>query len=256
MKRIFTLSFLFMGITSTAQFNYSTGYVLSIPQGNMAKNINSVHSVQATVLYQLPRKLSRIQTGFEINWGFYANESKRQTFRFDNGNVTETRVNYNSNMVQANLLTRVLLNQGTKVIPYISGKAGYTTLYSNVFVEDPEVADGCVALQQRNIVRDGTITTAYGGGMLFDFSLFSKKSRKARHFIDISVQQLRGGNTDYINTKRLYDANNPPVDSDGKPMTVQFINASTQNIHEHQVAELYTTPIRLLECRISYVVRL
>ena len=58
---------------------------------------------------------------------------------------------------------------------------------------------------------------------------------------------------DYINTKKLVDANNPPTGTDGKPLNVRFINATTQQIHEHQVAEVYTTPLRMLEFKVSAV---
>ncbi|MCX6317238.1 MAG: hypothetical protein NTW29_08100 [Bacteroidetes bacterium] len=253
MKRIFTPLFLFMCMTSGAQTYFTTGYSASVPLQKMAQNINPVHSFHLGIYRQLPGKLSRIQAGVETSWGLYASENRRQTFRFDNGDVTEVGVNYNSNAVQTNLLMRVMLNQGKKITPYLIGKAGYSMFYSNVFVEDPLSADACRALEQENIISDGTITGAYGAGATLDFSLFSKKARKFRQQIDIGIQHVRGGNIDYINTKRLYDANNPPTDSEGKPLMVNFINASTQRIHEHQVAEVFTSPLRLLEFRISYI---
>ena len=69
--------------------------------------------------------------------------------------------------------------------------------------------------------------------------------------MDLSVNNIQGGNLNYINTKRLVDANNPPVNSDGKPLNITFINASTQQLHEHQVAEVYTSPLRMMEIKIS-----
>jgi len=32
-------------------------------------------------------------------------------------------------------------------------------------------------------------------------------------------------------------------------LNVQFINASTQSIHEHKVAQVYTSPLKMLEFR-------
>jgi hypothetical protein len=256
MKYIYLLLFTAICFSAHSQLKFTGGYSLSIPQQKMATNINPLHSFMAGVLYQLPGKLSRVQAGIETGWGVYASEHKKQTFIFDNGDATETGVNYNSNVVQANITTRVLLLQNKNVLPYISGKAGYTSFYSNIFVEDPDDAGACKALEQRNIIRDGAITGGYGGGLLLDFSLFSKKARKNHGYIDISVQNIRGGNIDYINTKKLIDANNPPTGTDGKPLMIKFVNATTQQIHEHEVAEVYNTPIRLMECKISVVLSL
>ena len=46
------------------------------------------------------------------------------------------------------------------------------------------------------------------------------------------------------------------VDPGAKPLNVQFINASTQAIHEHTVAQVYISPLRMLEFRAGVVVML
>jgi hypothetical protein len=56
----------------------------------------------------------------------------------------------------------------------------------------------------------------------------------------------------YINTKHLVDAQTT-TDPDGKPLEVKFINVSTQQIHEHTVAQVYTSPLRLVEFRAGIV---
>ena len=43
---------------------------------------------------------------------------------------------------------------------------------------------------------------------------------------------------------------------DEKPLNVQFINDSTQSIHEHTVAQVYTSPLRMLEFRAGITVKL
>lgn len=256
MKYIYSLLLIFLFTNAHGQFNFTSGYSLSAPQQQMAGNIKPLHSLMAGITYQLPGKLSRVHTGIEAGWGMYANARKMQTFNFDNGNSTTTAVNYSSNVIQASLTGRVLLLEKKKIMPFISGKAGYASFYSNIFVEDPHDIDGCRALQQRNIIKDGSVTTGYGGGFMVDWSVFSKKIRKGEGFIDISITNTSGGNIDYINTKKLIDANNLPVNSDGKPLVIEFINASTQQIHEHQVAEVYNTPVRMLEFRISAILPL
>lgn len=253
MKYIYSLLLVITGYTVSAQLSFNVGYSYGSPQQEMDKNINGLHSIATGVMYQFPGKLSRLQAGLDLGWGTYANEQKEQTFTFTNGSTTTTQVNYSSNVAQIRGNARYMLLEDKQVLPYVSAKAGYTSFYSNVYIEDPHDPDGCRALDQDNIIKDGIFSVAYGGGVQFDWTLFSNRKVKGRRYIDLSVHSNRGGNVDYVNTKKLIDANNPPVGTNGKPLTVRFINASTQEIHEHQVAEVYTTPFRMLEFKLSTV---
>ena len=73
--------------------------------------------------------------------------------------------------------------------------------------------------------------------------------------IDISANTIHGGTISYINTKHLMDAQDIRTPEE-KPLNVQFINASTQSIHEHTVAQVYTSPLRMLEFRAGITVKL
>jgi opacity protein-like surface antigen len=253
MKYIYTSLFIAITLSSTAQFKITTGYSLSLPQQEMSKNINMLHSLNAGGSYQLPGKFSRIQIGADFTWGTYANTYKKQTFTFRDGSTTTTMVDYSSNVLQGGLNARVLLAENKAVLPYINAKVGYSSFYSNIYIEDPNDPGGCKALDQSNIIKDGTFTAGYGGGMQIDWGYFSKRGTKGRHWVDISANNVRGGKIEYINTKKLYDANNPPTASDGKALNVKFINASTNEIHEHQVAEVFTTPLRMMEIKVAAV---
>jgi len=253
MKYIYSLLFIFLSLSASSQFYANSGYSLSAPREQMASNIKPLHSITTGLLYQLPGALKRIQAGIDVSWGTYANTRKEQTFNFGNGSSTRTWVNYSSNVLQASLTSRIMILQDKKIMPYVSGKAGYNSFYSKIFMEDTHDPDGCKALDQRNLIKDGTITTGYGGGLQLDFSLFSKRKDKGSRYIDVSVNKISGNNINYINTKKLIDASNPPTTTDGKPLNVKFINATTQQIHEHQVAEVYNTPLKMLEFKISTV---
>lgn len=252
MKLLYTSLFLIVSTLSYGQFYLSSGYTLQLPKQEMKENIRSVHSLSIAGLYRLPGKMNWVQLGADLGWGMYASTRKNQNFTFPNGDITQTEVVYNSMVIQGGLQTRIDLLRNKIVTPYLSGKAGYSSFYSNIFIENPHDPGGCVPLDQRNIIKDGTIYTGYGGGLQIDCGVFGRWGAKNRSWIDISVNNIRGGTINYINTKRLIDADNPPVNSDGKPLNVTFINASTQQLHEHQVAEVYTSPLRMLEFKISY----
>lgn len=253
MKYVYTLFLSAFSLCGFAQFEISTGYSASAPRGAMNDNINLLHSLHAEVAYRLPGAFSRLQPSIDIAWGTYANTRKMQTFNFGNGTSTRTWVNYSSNVVQAGIGARLFILEKKQVMPFLSGKTGYAGFYSNIFIEDPHDPDGCRALDQRNLIKDGTIYGAYGGGLRVDLSLFKPSNSKGRGYIDFSVNKMTGGNIEYINTKKLIDAANPPSGGNGKPLSVPFINATTQQIHEHQVAEVFTTPLRMMEYKVSAV---
>lgn len=257
MRHIYTLLFTLCTVAGFGQHTMSLGYSLHAPQQQMNEHINPLHSLSAGVFFQIPGLGKRLQLGAEGQWGSYAGAQKEQTFNFGGGVSTRTMVSYSSNVLQGAATARILLLTDKKITPYLSGKAGYASFYSSIFIEDPHDPDGCRPLDQKTLLKDGTFMTGYGGGLQIDWSVFSPKSSMSRGYLDLRVQNIRGGSLDYINTKKLIDASAPPAPGeDGKAVSVKFINATTNEIHEHQVAEVYTTPLRMLEFKLSWVLML
>jgi hypothetical protein len=257
MKFISTLLLSLFFLSSNSQQWTATGhYSFAVPQQEMSKNIQPAHSLQAGVLYQLPKQLKQLSAGIELGVGTYASKRIEQTFQFDNNTASVVPVNYSSNTFNINLQTRLnLLNDKNLVIPYIHAKGGLYNFFSTVYIDDPNDMSGCHALEQKTIMNDKTLYWSAGGGLQIDPAMFSKSKHKGNVVIDISANTIHGGTIDYINTKHLVDAQTIN-DPDGKPLQVQFINASTQAIHEHTVAQVYTSPLRLLEFRAGMKVKL
>ena len=257
MKFISTLLLgLFVLSANSQQWKIISSYSLGVPRQSMEKNIQPAHSLQAGVMYQLPGALKQLSVGAELGVGSYASKRIEQTFQFDNNTAAVVPVNYNSNTFNVNLQARLnLLNIKNFVIPYINVKGGLYNFFSNIYVEDPLDADGCHALEQKNIINDKTLYWSAGGGLQINPAIFSKNKRKGNILIDISANTIHGGTMNYINTKHLIDAQTV-IDPGGKPLQVQFINASTQAIHEHTVAQVYTSALRLLEFRAGVTVML
>lgn len=249
MKFVSTLLLgLFFLSANSQQWKIISNYSLGIPQQEMSKNIQPAHSLQGGILYQL-KHLKQLSLGFELGVGSYASKQIKQTFQFNNNVASVVPVNYSSNTFNANLQARLnLLSDKNLIIPYINAKGGLYNFFSTVYVEDPHDASGCRALEEKTIMNDKTMYWSAGGGLQIDPAIFSKNKKKGCILIDISANTIRGGTMDYINTKHLLDAQTV-IDPDGKPLQVQFINASTQAIHEHTVAQVYTSPLRLLEFR-------
>jgi hypothetical protein len=249
------LSVFFLSANSQ-QWKITGGYSLGIPQQDMGKNIQPANGLQAGVLYQLPGCLKQLSVGAELGFGSYASKRIEQTFQFDNNTASIVPVNYNSYVFNANLQARLnLLSDKNYVVPYINAKGGLYNFFSNINIEDPNDANGCHALEQKNIINDKTIYWSAGAGLQIDPAIFSKHKKSSRLKIDISANTIHGGTLDYINTKHLIDAQtiNDPA---GKPLNVEFINASTQAIHEHTVAQVYTSQVRMLEFRAGIILML
>ena len=251
----------FLCAAANAQFKFGSSYSLSIPQREMADNIRPVHSLNISLLYPLKGVCDRLAVGAELGIGNYAYVTKEQDLRFPDGSGIKTDVIYTSNVFNAALLMRGnLLTKGT-IIPYVNVKAGISNFYSNVIVEDQEDPSSCEALERKNIIKDNTFFMAYGGGLQLDLSLFSEKTKPGKYQVDIAVNKIRGGTLHYVNTKNIQshvhiDPNNPQLPAKGEPLNIQFINIATQTIHEHQVAELYNSPLRMIDIKVGILLRL
>lgn len=258
MKLIFTLllTLLFFSAQSQ-QWKFISHYSLALPQQEMGSNIQGAHSLQAGVLYQLPGKAKKLSVGLELGIGSYAHKRIDQTFTFDNNTSTVVPVNYNSNTFNVNVQTRFdfLDTKKSMVVPYINARAGLYNFFSNIYIDDPHDPDGCRALESENIINDKTIYWSAGGGIQINPAVFSKNKYKRRVLIDLSANTIRGGDISYINTKKLLDLDAVPDDT-GKPLNVRFINASTNSIHEHKVAQVYNSPLRMFEIRAGVTVML
>jgi hypothetical protein len=258
MKFTFTLLLLAAFISASSQkWKLTANYSLGMPQQEMGHNIQAVHSLQAGFMYELPGCLNRLFIGVEGGVGGYADKRIDQTFQSGSDPAFEVPVSYFSNVANIDLQMRWdLAGKDKMLIPYLQAKGGNYTFFSNIYIEDPNDPDGCHALQQKNIINDNTMYWSAGAGLQINVGVFScdKENRQKRTMLDFSVNTIRGGQISYINTKQLLDAQS--VTTSGKPLSVEFINASTQEIHEHTVAQVYTSPLRLFEIKAGVTVKL
>jgi len=227
----------------------------------MGDNINPVHSLNVSFLYTLNTVCNRFSIGAEIGFGNYAYVTKEQDLRFPDGSGIKTDVIYSSNVVNAAMVMRANLAAKGKLIPYVQWKGGVTNFYSNVYVEDPEDESSCKPLEAKNIIRDNTLFTSYGGGIQLDLSAITKKTKPGNFIIDFGMNKVKGGQLNYINTKNIQtevhtDPNAPAEPGKGEALNIQFVNINTQTIHEHQVAELYTSKLRMLDIKLGMLFRL
>ena len=259
MKILSTLfiSCLLFFTASSQPLKFISDYSLGLPQQQMAQNIQAIHSLHIGGLYQLPGQLKSLSVGLELGGGIYAYEKIDQTFTFDANTSTVVPVNYSSNVLNINLQTRYqfLDEKRSMIVPYVNAKAGLYKFFSNITIEDPDDPDGCHPLDKKSLIKDKTLYWGAGAGFQINPSIFSKHKKDGPVMIDISINTIRGGELDYINTKHLKDEQDLPQ-TGGKPLMAKFINVGTQDIHEHMVAQVYTSTLRILEVRAGVIVRM
>jgi hypothetical protein len=220
---------------ASAQMKGGLSYSLSLPQQEMKQNIRPVHGINAFFMSHI-KGFSKLSWGVEAGFGQYAGFTKDQDIRFPDGTGINTKVSYSSNAATAGILTRYHFLKEAKVNPFITGKLGYANFFSNVRVADPEDEDDCRPLDKKTPIIDHSFFASYGAGLHIDISS-KKKTNNA--WIDISVSRLHGTKLNYINIKDIKnqvhnDPNNPTPPSDkAEPLTLRFVNVSTQTIHEH-----------------------
>ncbi|OQP39978.1 hypothetical protein A4H97_17325 [Niastella yeongjuensis] len=246
----------FLNVDANSQsFKFLGNYSLGLPQQQMAKNIQAIHSFNIGGLYSLPNHLKNLSVGLELGCGIYAYKKIDQTFYFD-ANPTVVPVNYSSSVFNANIQARYqfLDENNHLIVPYINAKAGSYNFYSDISIEDPSDPMGCHPLEKKKLINDNTFYWGAGVGFQINPSIHSKRQKKLPVLLDVSMNTIRGGNLDYINTKHLKDEQDfNPVD--GKPMLVKFINVSTQDVHEHKVAQVYNSPLRILEIKAGVILK-
>lgn len=249
------LVFIACSISATAQPELGISYAASLPLKEMHQNIKPVHNLNFIFLSPL-KKLKQLSVGLEAGFGQYAFFSKDQDIRFPDGSGTNTKVTYSSNVVTAGLLSRFHFFKAAKWNPYVSVKGGYANFFSKVFVADPEDEDDCKPLDKKTPIRDHSFFAEYGAGVRINVSS-NKKPDKA--WIDFSISQAHGTSLEYINVKDIKDhihndpANPVPPTDKAAPLSIRFVNVATQTIHEHQLAEVYNSPLRLLNFKIGMI---
>lgn len=239
----------------------SAGYNAARPMGDLSRHTNTAHGISGSVLYYLPKMDQRLGIGLEAATGTYASFTKTQEFGM-NGVQTPMDVNYNSNASTYGITARYEYLRINTVTAFAGIKAGIANYASRLSIEDPEDEDGCEAVDTKNLISDNTwMAGAYTGARL-DMNTFFRKMPAQNFFLQIYAGYTRGGQVDYINVKKVTTDNHAAhshstTNPDGStPLNVRFINLQTNDMHTHEVARVYTSPVQLMEYNISLVMRL
>ncbi|MDF2386228.1 hypothetical protein JMG10_32480 [Nostoc ellipsosporum NOK] len=253
-KFFFSCALVLAGLFVQAQNKQiGVGYNLFLPGGEMKKGFKSEHGLNLEVLFPI-KKLPFMRLGADLQIGTYGSTTRRQTFTFRDGSSTEADVNLNSNIATGGVRVRFerpRTDNSKRLAAYAQIMAGGLSMYSTLEVEDPHDTDGCRPLDRRTTVKDYTWYAGGGAGLIYETS---KRTALNRSFIDLGFSCIGGGKQEYANMGKVYETNvtNP---SEGKPLNVRFVNVSTNEEHEHRVADIYEHPVKLVQVQVRFVYR-
>lgn len=196
--------------------------------------------------------------GFEFKGfsGEYSKLEETRLFSFYNNNAQSTylRLRYRSKMNKYLFGVRWINVESKSVIkPYLTPQIGIASFRSRIHIPDPDDIDDCLPLENRVIHRNSGMV--YGGeaGLEINLSRHRKKTdyKGIGTFFQFSVGVLRGVTEfEYINARHIKDPNPNPVSDNHTHLhrqthlTAPFINITSNEVHHHQIAEIYRTPLR------------
>lgn len=241
-------------------FNYTT----DIPFKETMPRMNTAHGAGLFIGYKVLEKAPLYFTT-DLSTGVYAYKSRKEQYTFVDGTRTETWVNYSSNLHKFLFGFNYDIGRSENLFSgYLSAQGGYAVMNSKIYIEDPNDIDGCKALVNKNTFIYGGGIYAAGGGIRINIQQIKKSQNKSglNQYIDIGVKYIGGGDFNYVNINHMQQEShgvahsgtgNP--DSDTRDFNVKFVNVTTKDVHEHKVAEVYTSPFKMMNIKVSYLVR-
>lgn len=264
MKQLY-LIFLLLPLFAGAQRAQIGGYfTCDFPVKSVMPKMSTNGGIGTQLAY---RPVQRIPLYVELkgSLGMYSNCTLQQTYYFDSVSSTNTDVTYTSAMNRLNLgLKTYLVNDYRAIRPFITPQIGAAFMRSKIVIADPADEDDCKALERKTVQRYRGFT--YGGEVGVDISmnkLFPRSVTDEGHKLYLSVNFTQSFNTfEYVNVKYMQDhdhaalhngTSESPSTNDGRDINATFINMTTNSLHDHKIAELYHTDLRMIGFNIGYV---
>jgi hypothetical protein len=195
---------------------------------------------------------------FKPSWGMYYSKTLQQTYTFDDSSSTITDVNYTSGLQKYLLGAKVMIgHEYRSVRGFITPQIGLGRARTKIFIADPEDEDGCRPLESRNTQK--FTSGVYGGevGVEFDlYRLFPNFLYENKHNLVIAGTFLAGfKHFEYVNVEYMQnESHSTDVSHDDRDINATFINVGSNALHEHKIAELYHTPLRMWGISIGYTI--
>lgn len=225
-------------------------YVNTQPLGSMSHNIRTGNGVTTDFAMVSPSK--RLALGVELSYTQYGHDKSEQLYTFDDGSTATMEITVNNSFANFLLTGKCFLVTHGKLLPYITGKVGWSEFRTDLNIYDPDDWDHCEPVETEILQKDGTMIGTFGAGFRLDLSTMFKKLNSEMLFLDFNANMAQGGTVNYMNS-------DPPShhhSTTNSDVMADFRNTQTQIIHEHHVGYLYSSPIKLVDFRVGVCLRI
>lgn len=263
MKKFVLPLFAIITLSASAQkVDFSTGYNVDVPVKTVMPKMSAAHGANFHLGFKA-LKTSPLWLNTDISTSCFALVNRKEMYSFSDGSVTETYVNYSSNLHKFLFGASYDIGSTDRILSgYIKGQAGYAIMNSKIYIEDPNDPDGCKALVNKNTFRYGGGIYSGGAGVRFNIDKIRNRNSKVfTRFIDIGYNYMGGGNFRYVNIKYMQEHQHGISNSSSTPdrgtqdLTTEFVNVTTNDIHEHKIAEIYQSKFEMWNLKISFLMR-
>lgn len=241
------------------QWQLGSSFSFHFPNKTVMPKMSTSFGIDFNLAYS-PIFSSPFYIEYRPSWENYSTQVIPQTYQFDNGTQTTTNVTYTSSISRHLIGVKTMLGGDFRAIRgFITPQFGIMSYYSKITIADPNDTDQCQPLEKNTNHRYTGCT--YGGNLGMEIAMEKllprKYSSENKHKLAISVSYNRGiGHAEYVNVRYMTDevhtsmATHPSTD-----INAEFINLSTNSIHEHKIGELYHSPAEYLGFSIGYLIR-
>ena len=243
---LFVISFISYGQIPNPEIG--TSYIFSMPLGGMKQNIKYANGFNLDFYFTPKEKMYSF--GFETDFNWYGHDKTRENYTLSDGASAPMDIIVNNTFINVMIAGRYFLMKGN-IRPFVTGKLGYSFFNTDLSIYDPDDADHCEPVDTKVLHKDGNIIFSAGAGLRWE--LLPKKV-PGLLFLNLSANYTGGGEVSYMNV----DAPNHNHASTTQTSDVyaSFINTATQDVHDHKVASVYSSPIQLIDYRAGVSIRL
>lgn len=261
---LFLVSFSSLSVFSQAEHNVQLGLhgLADIPFKGQMPRMSTNYGGGISLAFK-PVKAFPLFIEAKVGAGLYNNRTSEETFIFDDESQTVTDVTFSSSMQRYQLGVKYYYTSFYRPVRgYITPQLGINLMRSRIRIADPEDVDDCMPLENRISHKSHGFTYGFEAGVELDVVALIRADDYSQSRLYASLSFMNSfRKTDYINTRfmnenehGIYDGlHGAHTDPDGRPLTTKFVNVSNNDLHEHKIAEIYSTYLRFFTINIGYV---
>jgi opacity protein-like surface antigen len=231
---------------------FGSNYTYVRPTGSMGHIIQRGHGADFNYGWLTPDK--RFALGLDLSFAMYGRDKSRQEYTLDDGSVVPMDIIVSNSFTNFMVYGRWYPRTHGLLLPYVTGKLGYSRFSTDLNIYDPDDFDHCEPVDSEVLYNDGTMIATVGAGVKLDFASIFKKMPSGKFHFESGVNMTQGGTVRYMNEDAAAHQHSTTPVADN--VMARFRNTQTQLVHEHHVGYLYSSPVQMINLRFGLSMRM